>query len=200
MGYSWIEKKFCFFFKIPWWCISQGLQLKRCRRYHFGVELVSKELNHLGAILHVYARVWFLWSKINSIKISKKHLTSYVNAPLVLELVSKELNHFAGILHVYAGDLHFMKKKNSERKYFYTFNHFYSKKSSKSDSPPWTLTICGPPKVIIPGWKTNLRKTFANSSGTGEVSFFVSINWFDQSVLLIQKWNETAKAQNKNFF
>ena len=46
-----------------------------------------------------------------SIKISKKHLTSYVNAPLVLELVSKELNHLAAILHVYAGGLHFMKKK-----------------------------------------------------------------------------------------
>ena len=27
------------------------------------LELVSKELNHLAAILHVYARVWFLWSK-----------------------------------------------------------------------------------------------------------------------------------------
>ena len=27
------------------------------------VELVSKELNHLADILHVYAGVWFLWSK-----------------------------------------------------------------------------------------------------------------------------------------
>jgi hypothetical protein len=55
-----------------------------------------------------------------------------------VELVSKELNHLAAILHVYAGGLIFMKlKKNcyyfSKRKgkYFYTFNHFYSEKSSK---------------------------------------------------------------------
>ena len=27
------------------------------------LELVSKKLNHLVAILHVYAGVWFLWSK-----------------------------------------------------------------------------------------------------------------------------------------
>ena len=27
------------------------------------LELVSKELNHLVAILHVYAGIWFLWSK-----------------------------------------------------------------------------------------------------------------------------------------
>ena len=27
------------------------------------LELVSKELNHLGTILHVFAGVWFLWSK-----------------------------------------------------------------------------------------------------------------------------------------
>ena len=54
-----------------------------------------------------------------------------------LELVSKELNHLAAILHVYAGGLNFMKlKKNcyyfSKRKwkYFYTFNHFSSEKSS----------------------------------------------------------------------
>ena len=44
-----------------------------------------------------------------SIQISKKHLTSYVNAPLVLELVPKELNHLVAILHVYAGVLIFMK-------------------------------------------------------------------------------------------
>ena len=29
------------------------------------VELVSKDLNHLAAILHVYAGVWILWSKKN---------------------------------------------------------------------------------------------------------------------------------------
>ena len=50
-----------------------------------------------------------------SIKISKKHLTSYVNAPLVLELDPKKLNHLAAILHIYAGGLHllllFLKKK-----------------------------------------------------------------------------------------
>ena len=56
-----------------------------------------------------------------------------------LELVSMELNHLADILHVYAGDLNFMKLKKkfchyfSKRKwkYFYTFYHFYSEKSSK---------------------------------------------------------------------
>ena len=54
-----------------------------------------------------------------------------------LELVSKELDHLAAILHVYAGDLNFTKKKKwyyfSKRKwkYFYTFDHFCSEKSSK---------------------------------------------------------------------
>ena len=58
---------------------------------------------------------------------------------LEVELVSKELNHLAAILHVYAGGLIFMKKKKSflyyfskrKGKYFYTFNHLYSEKSSK---------------------------------------------------------------------
>ena len=57
----------------------------------------------------------------------------------MLELVSKELNHLAAILHVYAGGLNLMKQKKnfgyyfSKRKwkYFYTFYHFYSEKSSK---------------------------------------------------------------------
>ena len=57
----------------------------------------------------------------------------------LLELVSKELNHLAAILHVYAAQgfefyevkkicYYFSKRK---WKYFYTFNHFYSEKSSK---------------------------------------------------------------------
>jgi hypothetical protein len=53
--------------------------------------------------------------------------------------VSKELNHLAAILHVYAGgfDFYEVKKKyyyyfsKRKGKYFYTFNHFYSEKSSK---------------------------------------------------------------------
>jgi hypothetical protein len=55
-----------------------------------------------------------------------------------LELVSKELNHLAAILHVYAGGLIFISKiffcyyfSKRKGKYFYTFNHFYSEKSSK---------------------------------------------------------------------
>ena len=52
-----------------------------------------------------------------------------------LELVSKESNDLAAILHVYARSLILMKKKKyfskREGKYFYTFNHFYCKKSSK---------------------------------------------------------------------
>ena len=53
-----------------------------------------------------------------------------------LELVSNELNHLAALLHVYAWGLIFMKKKcyyfsKRKGKYFYTFNHFYSEKSSK---------------------------------------------------------------------
>jgi hypothetical protein len=57
-----------------------------------------------------------------------------------LEFVSKELNHLAAILHVYAGGLNFMKEKiiifcyyfsKRKWKYAYTFNHFYSEKSSK---------------------------------------------------------------------
>ena len=55
--------------------------------------------------------------------------------PQNLELVCKELNHLAAILNVYAGSLIFVKlKKNvflKSGKYFYTFNHFYSEKSSK---------------------------------------------------------------------
>ena len=53
-----------------------------------------------------------------------------------LELGSKEVNHLAAILYIYAEVLIFMKCKKyffSQRKgkYFYTFNHFYSEKSSK---------------------------------------------------------------------
>ena len=62
------------------------LKIKCCFGLGGDLELVSKDLNHLGAILHV----WILWSK-------KKLLL-------------------------------FFKKK---MKYFYTFNHFYSEKSSK---------------------------------------------------------------------
>ena len=36
------------------------------------LELVSKELNHLAAILHVYAGVWFLWSKKKRLLFFKK--------------------------------------------------------------------------------------------------------------------------------
>ena len=66
---------------------------------------------------------------------------SQSNYELQLELVSsKELNHLAAILHVYAGTLIFyeVRKKifyyyfsKRKGKYFYTFNHFYSEKSSK---------------------------------------------------------------------
>ena len=54
-----------------------------------------------------------------------------------LELVSKELNHSAVILHVYAGVYFYEVKKciiifqKRYGKYFYTFNHFYSKKVFK---------------------------------------------------------------------
>ena len=68
--------------------------------------------------------------------------------PLLLELVSKELNHLVAILHFYAGSLIFIKQRKiviifqkengntftfSKRKgkYLYSFNHFYSEKSSK---------------------------------------------------------------------
>ena len=57
----------------------------------------------------------------------------------VVELVSKELNHLAAILHVYAEGFKFYEVKKkfcyyfSKRKwkYFYTFIHFYSEKTSK---------------------------------------------------------------------
>ena len=54
----------------------------------------------------------------------------------IIKLVSKELNHLAAILHVYAGGLIFTKVRKyitfqRKGKYFYTFNHFYSEKSSK---------------------------------------------------------------------
>ena len=96
-----------------------------------------------------------------------------------VELVSKEFKHLAAILHVYAEGLNFMKLKGffyyylSKRKckYFYTFNHFHSEKSSKkskiaqiyyydpqstginlqspqSDSTPWKLTLVS---VVYPG-------------------------------------------------
>ena len=51
-----------------------------------------------------------------------------------LELVSQELNHLAAILQVYAGVYEVKKKyyfSKRKWKYFYTFNHFYSEKSSK---------------------------------------------------------------------
>ena len=43
-----------------------AMQETRLREYQERVlrlELVSKELNHLAAILHVYAGVWFSWSE-----------------------------------------------------------------------------------------------------------------------------------------
>ena len=36
------------------------------------LELVSKELNYLAAILHVYAGVWILWSKKKNVIIFQK--------------------------------------------------------------------------------------------------------------------------------
>jgi hypothetical protein len=56
-----------------------------------------------------------------------------------LELVSKELNHLVDILQHYAGVFEIYEVKNNiyhyvskrKGKYFYTFNHFYSEKSSK---------------------------------------------------------------------
>ena len=38
-------------------------RFEECGFEGFKVELVFKELNHLAAILHVYAGVWFLWNK-----------------------------------------------------------------------------------------------------------------------------------------
>ena len=35
-----------------------------CSSEHdFSLELVSEELNHLAAMLHVYAGIWILWSE-----------------------------------------------------------------------------------------------------------------------------------------
>ena len=57
-----------------------------------------------------------------------------------VELVSKELNHLVAILHVYAGGFEFYEVKKNfflllffkrKWKYFYTFYHFCSEKSSK---------------------------------------------------------------------
>ena len=59
------------FRKYYWICVLPATTL---RQYHeliwkikriekvLNLELVSKELNHLVAILHVYAGVWILWS------------------------------------------------------------------------------------------------------------------------------------------
>ena len=41
------------------------------------LELVSKELNHLAAILHVYAGVWILWSKKNCYYFSKRKRNTF---------------------------------------------------------------------------------------------------------------------------
>ena len=38
------------------------------------LELVSKELNHLAAILHVYAGVWILWGKKKKVIILQKKM------------------------------------------------------------------------------------------------------------------------------
>ena len=40
----------------------------------FFLELVSKELNHLAAILHVYAGVWILWSKKKLLLVFNKEM------------------------------------------------------------------------------------------------------------------------------
>ena len=73
------------------------------------LELVSKELNHLAAILQDYAGsfITFFMGKVNPIL---NNIYFWLRDHyLLLELVSKELNHLAAILHVYAGGLNFMK-------------------------------------------------------------------------------------------
>ena len=84
----------------------------------------------------------------------------------VIELLSEELNHLAAILHVYAGGLIFIKEEKIpfwKRKYYSTFSHNCSEKSSvranstnhpvwpqsaginlqstQSDITPWILTL-----------------------------------------------------------
>ena len=48
--------------------------LREWSSFHQKLELVSKELNHLAAILHVYAGVWILWSKKNLLSFFKKKM------------------------------------------------------------------------------------------------------------------------------
>ena len=50
------------------------------------VELVSKELNHLVAILHVYAGVWILWSKKKKLLFFKKKMEILLH-PKVIKLL-----------------------------------------------------------------------------------------------------------------
>ena len=81
-----------------------------------------------------------IYDQLMVLKWVQKNIEKFGGDAGKVELVSKELNHLAATLHVYAGGLNFMKyvKKNcyyfSKRKwkYFYTFIHFYSEKSSKS--------------------------------------------------------------------
>ena len=89
----------------------------------------------------------------------------------IIELVSKELNSLAAILHVYAGGLSFMKLKKillfkKKGKYFYTFTHFYSEKSSKKQNNTNLL-------VWPPIYRTLTSKIKVNS--LERVEFFIRL-------------------------
>jgi hypothetical protein len=86
----------------------------------YWLELVSKELNHLAAILHVYARQGF----------------DFLEVRKYCYYIKKEKGNTFTFLIMQGFDFLEVKKycyyiSKRKGKYFYIFNHFYSKKSSK---------------------------------------------------------------------
>ena len=84
------------------------------------IELVSKELNHLAAILHVFAGVWILWSKKKIVIIFQKENGNTFT--LFIIFIVKSLQ----------------KEQNSTND---PQSAGINLQSPQSDSTPWTLTL-----------------------------------------------------------
>ena len=89
------------------------------------LELVSKELNHLGTILHVFAGVWFLWSK----KIC-----------FFVIIFQKEKGNTFTLL-IFLKWKVFKKSKIAQIYYYDPQSAGINMQSPQSDLIPWTLTL-----------------------------------------------------------
>ena len=116
------------------------------------LELVSKELNHLAAILHVYAGGVDFYEVEKNINFQKEKGNTFTlliifivkslqkskiqGIPAFRDFTIRDPRYFVILFHAFFHDFeekkyyYFSKRKG---KYFHTFNHFYSEKSSKKE-------------------------------------------------------------------